>query len=116
MPLHIAAYNGSVEIVKRLLLAGAPIHVTNGNSRTPASLAAQEGGGRPADKEQCLALINGWQTAVPGSPVLVGTVVTEQSDFYYFGRGLDDAVEPRPEARAEGAPVPEALAGAPHVV
>lgn len=83
-PLHFAAYHGSVEIVRMLLQGGAQADAVNANQRTPASLAGQEGGGRPLEKQQCLALITGWRTAVTGSPVLEGNVVSERSDYYYY--------------------------------
>ena len=79
-PLHIAAYGGSVDICRMLLEAGARPELMNGNSRTSISLAAQDGGGRAVDKAACYALLTGWQTAVRGAPVLMGTVLTEQED------------------------------------
>lgn len=108
-PLHVAAYNGSVEIVRLLLIAEAPLDVMNGNGRTPDSLARQDGGGRPAEKAATTALLQGWQCAVPGSPVLVGTVVNEHSDFYYFDGPNGAYAAAGRRLHADEAPLPPPL-------
>ena len=85
-PLHMAAYQGSVNIVRALLQFGADLDQRNGNGRTPASLASQTGGGPQAHKEEVCELIYGWRIAVPGEPVLVRCGVGEVDNVYFFGR------------------------------
>lgn len=42
-PLHIAAYNGKTQLVKRLIGAGAKIDAKSKQSYTAAGIAAQRG-------------------------------------------------------------------------
>ena len=69
-------------ISERLLLAGARVDVENRGHKTPAKMAAQPGGGDSTRKDETYALIQGWDRAVRGRPVLVRVGLAETESVY----------------------------------